>query len=127
MAHDLRRGILTLGLALGLSLAGGVAGAQSLRNGNLSGTLVTASGGDGDTLVTAPADRPLVLTLFCSEDLRSVRLTAASLLVPQPIEPANCTEYRPGIVIPPGVGLKCEHTGNFGFGNHCMVTAVVTK
>src|SRR5262245_44871595 len=124
--RGVRRRLVLLAAACILWLGSGTAGAQALKNGTVSGTLVSASADIGGTVLTVPSDKAFVLTQTCSEDLRSFQLTAGSLIVPTTINAVSCAEYAPGIVFPGGSALTCSPTGNFGFGKHCLVTGVLT-
>jgi hypothetical protein len=115
-----------LAAALILWLTGGAAHAQLVKNGAVTGTLVSESADIGGTVLTVPSDKAFVLTQVCSEDLRSFQLTAGSLIVPTTINAVSCAEYAPGIVFPGGAAVTCTPTGNFGFGKHCLVTGVLT-
>jgi hypothetical protein len=100
--------------------------AQSVKNGQVSGTLVSASAVGGDTIFTVPGDKAFVLTQWCSEDLRAFQLTAGNLIVPTAISAVGCAAYEPGVVIAPGTGITCTPTGAFSFGTHCLITGVLT-
>ena len=110
-----------------LWLTGGAAQAQNVKNGAVSGTLVSKSADIGATVLTVPSGKAFVLTQVCSEDLRSFQLDAGSLIVPTNISAVSCAEYSPGIVIPAETAVICTQTGNFGFGKHCLVTGVLTS
>jgi len=116
-----------LAATLGVLLGAAPARAQAVRNGNVaSGVVSSASGLDGDTLVAVPAGKTYVVTQFCSEDLRSMELEGGVLLVPNRLEVQSCQTYVPGVAFTGPVDVKCVHTGNFGFGQHCLVTGVMT-
>ena len=115
-----------LATACTLWLPRAVAHAQTVKNSEVSGTLVSASAAGGSTVLTVPSDKAFVLTQWCSEDLRAFQLTAGDLIVPTSISAVGCAEYRPGIVIAAGTAVTCTPTGAFSFGKNCLVTGVLT-
>jgi len=125
-ARCARRQMVALAAACILWLTGGTAQAQNVKNGAISGTLVSKSADIGATVLTVPPGKAFVLTQVCSEDLRSFQLFAGNLIVPTTINAVSCAEYAPGIVIPAETAVICTPTGNFGGGKHCLVTGVLT-
>jgi hypothetical protein len=119
--------MVVLAAACILWVTGGAAHALAVKNGAVSGTLVSGSADIGGTVLMVPSEKAFVLTQACGEDLRSFQLTAGSLIVPSPFDAVSCAEYTPGIVIPGGTAVTCPPTGNFGFGKHCLVTGVLTS
>jgi hypothetical protein len=122
-----RRGMAALAGACILFLTGAGAHAQTVKAGEVSGTLVSASALAGDTVLTVPSDKAFVLTQWCSEDIRAFELRAGSLVIPSSINADSCATYRPGIVVAGGTEITCSPTGAFSFGEHCLVTGVLTS
>jgi hypothetical protein len=123
----IRRGTAGLAAACILWLTGGPAHAQTVKGGEVSGTLVSASALGGETVLTVPSDKAFVLTQWCSEDIRSFELRAGSLVIPTSINADSCATYQPGIVVSGGTAITCTPTGGFSFGKHCLVTGVLTS
>lgn len=105
------------------------AGAQKVKAGAASGTAVSASSTSGGLIITVPQATFLVVTQFCSEDLRSFRVTdGLNTVIPSWIDFTRpCIDYSPGIVVSAGTGLYCTSTGAFGFGTTCLLNGILTK
>jgi hypothetical protein len=126
----------------GLAFVSGPVLAQSLKAGNLSGTVVSASasaptGGSDAVILTAPASGAFVLTQICtagtsgSNNEDAVRVVGSTL---GPIAQSYgtdslgaCTSYTPGLAIPAGEELRCVQGGASGSPVTCTVTGVLSK
>ena len=124
------RGAIRFGMTalVAATVCGGVAHAQTVKNGSVAGTLVSASAGPNLNLLTVPAGKVFVLTQFCSEDARAFSLTAAGVgIVPQQSSPSpSCTDYHPGIAFVGPTAITCTPVPNFNFGKNCLITGVMT-
>ena len=114
---------------LALLLATGAL-AQKVKNGTASGTGFSGSAASGGTITTVPADVSLVVTQFCSDDVRSFNITdGTNVVIPTWIDFTDhpCIDYSPGVVVPGGTSLVCHPTGAFGFGTRCLLNGILTK
>lgn len=133
----LRRRSMRLRRVAALALAGvylfsGIAGAQGITNGGLSGTLVSASvqapfsptGGITTTIFTTPKKGHFVLT-----QVGSVRGSVDLFSVTDfgPIAPGT---FTPGLAVPPGASVQCTTLVNPGSSSgqtDCWITGVLEK
>jgi len=117
----------TMVLMAALALAAGSAQAQQIKNGELSGTLMS-----GHALVTAngqanvlqtPSKGQFIMTQFCRED-GDTDLQGSSLgVITTPNN--NCTEFSPGVPVPRDEVLFCRN--NDGQSRSCSVIGVLSK
>lgn len=113
---------------LAAALLGASAHAQSVKNGAVSGTVMSASGIAAATLLAVPAGKSFVLTQLCSEDTRSFKLTVGgNTIVPSTLEPLACQSFTPGVAVVGPASIVCAASGNAGFGTHCMITGILAK
>jgi len=103
------------------------ANGQMMRRGTIEGTVLSRVAAVGETLLTVPPDRAFVLTQFCSDDLRSVKLAIDGFgdLPGQCCSTARpCIRYEPGIALPPNASVRCAASPNLGFGTRCLITGL---
>jgi hypothetical protein len=127
---------------LSLVFVSGPAFAQAVKQGNLSGTVVSASGtapmGGTDALIlTTPASGAFVLTQICtagapgSNNEDNVRVVGSTVgPIAQSYDTGDlgsCTAYTPGLAIPAGEELRCVQSGASGGAASCTVTGVLSK
>lgn len=125
-----------------LAFVSGPAFAQAVKQGNVSGTLVSASGsaltGGTDALIlTTPASGAFVLTQICTagtpgsnneDEVRVVGSTLGPIAQSYGTDSLGvCTAYTPGLAIPPGEELRCVQAGASGSAVTCTVTGVLSK
>jgi hypothetical protein len=128
-------------IALGLSAQG--AAAQTVKAGELSGTIVSAagsapSGGTEVVLLTVPSTGHFLLTQACTmasggannaENIQLVGSTVGriALATQSGDSLGSCTLFDPGFALPPGEELRCVQTGASGSPGNCSVTGVLSK
>lgn len=120
----------------------GTASAQVVKQGNLSGTLVSASGtapsaGVDGPILTTPASGAFVLTQLCTAGTpgqnngENARVVGGTLgVITQQYGDStlgSCTVYTPGVAIPPGEELRCVQIGASAGPVTCTVTGVLSK
>jgi hypothetical protein len=125
-----------------LAFVSGAALAQTVKQGNVSGTLVSASGtapmgGTEVAILTTPASGAFVLTQICttgapgSNNEDNVRVVGSTIgALAQSYGTGNlgsCTVYTPGLAIPPGEELRCVQGGASSGAASCTVTGVLSK
>jgi len=126
----------------GLAFVSGPAFAQTVKQGNLSGTLVSASatapmGGTDAVILTTPASGAFVLTQICTAGTPSSNNEDNARVVGSTLGPSAqsygtdslgaCTVYTPGLAIPPGEELRCAQGGASGSAVTCTVSGVLSK
>jgi hypothetical protein len=121
-----------MAIALALGLFAGTAAAQKIDNGTLSGTVFSAAATVPNLsqafVATTPDNRTFVLTQVCATNPQALRLNAGALIGDIPLEQgSNCTQYVPGIAIPPSTNINCFDQVGAGGGLRCMLTGVLTK
>ena len=67
-----RNGRVVTTMALATTLFAGGVHAQAVKNGTVSGVLVSATAAPNTEILLLPADKVFVLTQFCTEDPRSL-------------------------------------------------------
>ncbi len=113
-------------LVAAMALAAGVAGAQQIKGGDLTGTVMSGhalvEGNGQGTVMQTPTKGQFIMTQFCKED-NSTQLQGSTLGV---ITTDNdCTTFFPGVAIPANEILFCR---NFdGQSRSCSVTGVLSK
>jgi len=125
-----------------LAFVSGPAFAQAVKQGNVSGTLVSASGsapmGGTDALIlTTPASGAFVLTQICTAGTPGSNNEVQARVVGSTLGPiaqsygtdslGACTVYTPGLAIPPGEELRCVQGGASASAVTCTVTGVLSK
>lgn len=97
-------------------------------NGTLFSTVVTVPNASQAFVATTPDNRVLVLTQVCTTHPNALRLNAGAVIGDLPLETTrNCTEYVPGLAIPPKSNINCFDTVGAGGKLRCMLTGVLTK
>jgi len=142
--HPFRtRFMLTAALAAFLSLQVGIATAQTISKGTLSGTILSgvasAPAGGTVTLLTAPATGHTILIQVCFTDpgnnlcpagrvsgstLGQIKGNSCSSTL---VAGSDCTRFDPGIILPPGEVLSCIGDGGFSAVNRCTASAIVSS
>jgi hypothetical protein len=125
-----------------LAFVSGPAFAQAVKQGNVSGTLVSASGsaptgGTVATILTTPASGAFVLTQICTAGTPAANNEVQVRVVGSTLGPiaqsydtgslGTCTVYTPGLAIPPGEELRCVQGGASASAVTCTVTGVLSK
>lgn len=113
-------------LVVGVSLAAGTAWAQQIKNGNLSGTLMSGhalvTGNGQANVLQTPSKGNFIMTQFCKED-NDTELQGSSLGV---ITTTNsCTTFSPGVPIPRDEVLFCRNPDTQS--RSCSVMGVLSK
>jgi hypothetical protein len=117
---------MTMVLAVAIVLTAGVAQAQQIKKGELSGTLMSGhalvtANGQANVLQTSSKGQ-FIMTQFCKED-GDTELQGSSLGV---ITTTNgCTEFSPGVPIPRDEVLFCRNDDNQS--RSCSVMGVLSK
>jgi hypothetical protein len=136
--------IRILGVALVAALCVESASAQAVKQGNLSGTIVSASavaltGGSDAVLLTTPASGAYVLTQVCiqstpgannNEQAQILGSTVGriALILPEVgTDGGACTTFSPGFFLPAGEELRCAQGGVSASAITCSVTGVLSK
>ena len=129
-------------LALGLVLLASPSLAQSVKNGGLSGQVLSGSasaltGGTDTTILTTPANGVFVLTQICtmgtpgSNNENNAFVSGATIgRIAQQYATdglGSCTQYAPGILIPSSEELRCVQSGASSSAVTCSVTGVVSS
>ena len=124
-----KRQLVSVAVAvLAIGLFAGKAGAQTVKKGGVSGTLVSTFAAKNTTALQVPAGKAYVLTEFCSEDLRAVTLTATNgPTVPQAVDPVSCATYSPGVAFVGPTTISCTASGVVQFGTGCLITGVLAN
>jgi hypothetical protein len=131
-----------LALVGGLALVSGPALAQVVKQGNVSGTLLSASGvapqgGTQGTILNVPAAGAFVLTQVCvagapgannADNAQVVGSTIGNIALQYGDGVlGSCTVFTPGLSIPAGEELRCVQLGASSSAVTCTVTGVVSK
>ena len=124
-----------------LAFFSGPAFAQTVKQGNVSGTLLSASGsapmgGTDGAILTTPASGAFVLTQICTtgepgsnngDNAQVVGSTVGVIAQSYGADLGSCTVYTPGLAIPPGEELRCVQGGASTGAVRCTVTGVLSK
>jgi hypothetical protein len=125
-----------------LAFVSGPALAQTVKQGNVSGTVLSASGsapmgGTDGPILTTPPSGTFVLTQICttgasgSNNEDNVQVVGSTIgAIAQSYATGNlgsCTVYTPGLAIPPGEELRCAQGGASSGAVRCTVTGVLSK
>lgn len=128
-------------LALALALAASPSLAQSVKNGGLSGQLLSGSasaltGGTDATILTTPANGVFVLTQICTMGTPGANNENNAFVAGGTIGRiaqvygsdalGSCTSYAPGIALPSSEELRCVQAGASPSAVTCSVTGVVS-
>jgi hypothetical protein len=129
--------------ALLTSLHAGSAAAQTVKNGTISGTLVSASasaptGGTDAVLLTTPSTGAFILTQVCTmsspgannqDNVQVVGSTVGRLALEtkDDFNFGSCTTFQPGLPLPAGEELRCVQVGASASAVTCTVIGVVSK
>ena len=117
---------MTMALMVAIALAVGSAQAQQIKNGELTGTLMS-----GHTLVTGngqanvlqtPSKGRFIMTQFCKED-SDTDLQGSTLGVITTTK--DCTEFSPGVPIPRDEVLFCRNGDSQS--RSCSVMGLLSK
>ena len=120
------------------------ASGQAVKNGTLSGTIVSANavaptGGSDAVLLTAPATGRLVITQICAQGTSGANNGDAAQVVGSTlgrfglaiasgdVGEGACTNFSPGFAVPAGEELRCGQTGASGSPVSCSITGVLSK
>jgi hypothetical protein len=132
----------SLAAALITLLCASAVSAQVVKQGTVSGTIVsatatTAGGGTDAVLLTTPASGAFILTQVCmigtpgANNERNAQIVGSTLGRLATAAPDSdlgfCTTFTPGLFLPSGEELRCTQVGASGSSVTCTVTAVVSK
>jgi len=127
------RTVLTgIAIVVVLGLFAETAAGQSIDKGTLSGTVFSAGATVPNLsqafVTTTPVSTAFVLTQVCTTHPNALRLNAGPVIGDIPLEQdSNCTQYVPGIAIPPNTNVNCFDQAGAGGLLRCMLTGVLTK
>jgi len=121
-----------IAIVVALGLFAETAAGQSIINGTLSGTVFSAGATVPNLsqafVTTTPVNQAFVLTQVCTTHPNSLRVNAGAVIGDIPLEQdSNCTQYVPGIAIPPNTNVNCFDKNGAGGILRCMLTGVLTK
>ena len=121
-----------IAIVVALGLFAGTAAGQTITNGTLSGKVFSAGATVGNLsqmfVMTTPVSTAFVLTQVCTTHPNALRLNAGAVIGDIPLEQdSNCTQYVPGIAIPPNTNVNCFDKNGAGGILRCMLTGVLTK
>jgi hypothetical protein len=113
-------------MVVAMTLGAGVAGAQQIKNGDLTGTVMSGHAlvdGNGQAnVLQTPTKGQFIMTQFCKE-ANSTQLQGSTVGV---ITTDNdCTTFFPGVAIPANEILFCRNLD--GQSRSCSVTGVLSK
>ncbi len=110
-----------------VALASATAIAQTVKNGELSGTIISKSvtipAASSANVYTTPAAGFFVLTQICSST-NNIVLTGTTMGEIHRNQ-TDCQSFTPGIVMPAGETLSCYN--QYGNPFSCVITGILTK
>ena len=129
MARTVSTGIA---IVVALGLFSETAAGQDITAGALSGTVLSAGATVPNLsqafVTTTPANRAFVLTQVCTTRPDALRVNAGPQIGDIPLEQdRTCTQFVPGIAIPPNTNVNCFDQSGAGGALRCMLTGVLTK
>ena len=115
----------------GLALLSGLAFGQSISGGALSGKVFSAGATVPNRsqafVTTTPSDSWLVITQICTSHPNALRFNAGPIVGDIPLNTAGkCTQYFPGIAVPPKTNINCFDNAGAAGQLRCMLTGVLT-
>ena len=79
-------------------------------------------------VATTPERQTFVLTQVCATRPDALRLNAGAVIGDIPLETSSsCTQFVPGIAIPPNTNINCFDQAGVGGTLRCMITGVLTE
>ena len=122
---------LMFALALGVTVCLTSAVAQQVKNGTISGTLLSAGAtvpaNSAALVFTAPATGHFILTTFCGDATQlTLRGHTVGFIASLALNAgASCQPLTPGFAIPQGEILSC--ISSIGFPSDCSISGVLSE